>query len=73
MSLSAQPSKLVPLIDQSLYEHGYLISNSEGAGREGKIGGMSNSKDREQGGCGGGGSGGQKKREGLEEKREEES
>lgn len=30
MSLSPQLNKLVRLIDQSLYESGYLISNSEG-------------------------------------------
>lgn len=51
MSLSPRPSKLVPLIDQSLYESsGYLISNSKGSGRredgkqgeckcEGRVGG----------------------------------
>ena len=33
MSLSPRLNKLVCLIDQSLYERGYLISNSEG--REG--------------------------------------
>lgn len=42
MSLSPQLNKLVRLIDQSLYESGYLISNGEGrrgGGKEGKAGG----------------------------------
>lgn len=66
MSLSPRPSKLVPLIDQSLYESsGYLISNSEGSegGRTGNRGNV-NAKAE----CVGGG----KSKGGTEGEREEE-
>lgn len=44
MSLSPQLNKLVCLIDQSLYEGGYLISNSEA-----REGGRRGGRERERG------------------------
>lgn len=65
MSLSPPPSKLVPLIDQSLYERGYLISNGQGS-----EGGM----DRECKCAGTGRAGGGGQNQGrAERKREEEN
>lgn len=70
MSLSPQPSKLVLLIDQSLYESGYLISNSEGSkgGRTRSRGNVNVQAQAERGGKIKGG--GERKREENERERE---